>query len=300
MTQPAPTAPTPSPAPQAPTNTAPPASAPPAGQPQPQPTGTPVPPPQQGGWPQQPGQGYPQQPGYPPAPPVQYVPVMPIPPTLAQPSGGSDGGGEGGEVDLSKLPQWAQKQIQTLRDENAKRRVSERSAVVNQHAWMAAQQLGANAQAVIGSLAWQAASEKLDPSSPDFGRHLAEAIHQTVQQNPWMAAAPPAYPPAPPGVPGQPPAPAGQPGQPPQAGPYGQPGYPPQPNPQYPGVPGGYPPPGYPAPQPPPGWLRPPTSGAEFAAGHGSTTPITEDQLAQMTPDQIKQAYDEGRLKHLM
>lgn len=50
--------------------------------------------------------------------------------------------------------------------------------------------------------------------------------------------------------------------------------------------------------QPPP--AAPPTSGGDFAAGNGAGQPISEAQLAHMTPAQIKQAYDEGKLKHLM
>lgn len=44
----------------------------------------------------------------------------------------------------------------------------------------------------------------------------------------------------------------------------------------------------------------PPSSGGEFAGGSGAGTPISEAQLAQMTPDDIAAAYEAGRLKHLM
>lgn len=44
----------------------------------------------------------------------------------------------------------------------------------------------------------------------------------------------------------------------------------------------------------------PPTSGADFSAGSGAGTPITEAQLAQMTPQQIEAAFTAGQLKHLM
>jgi hypothetical protein len=307
MTQPSTPAPAPG-APQAPTTITPPTPAP--GAPTP-PAGTPAPPQPQPAWPQPPA-------GYQQMPPVQYMPVMPLPTTAptpqqpAEPAAGTDGG----ESDLAKLPQWAQRQIQSLRDENAKRRVSERTALVNQHAWAAAQQLGANAQAMLGSLAWQQAAEGLDPNKADFGRHLSEAIWRTIQQNPWMAAQQPMpQQPAPgqPGVPGQQP-PPGQPGQqPPQPGAPGQqppappvPPYPPQPYPAptgYPPVPPAWPPQpygylGYPPAYPP---QQPPApSGAEFAAGNGATAPITEAQLAQMTPQQIDEAYRAGKLKHLM
>jgi hypothetical protein len=288
MTQPS-TQPTPPPAAPAPTNT-PPANTAPA-HPGQAPAAPPTPP-----WPAQATPGYP----VPQAPPVQYVPVMPIPQTVAAPAA-NDGGQTSGDTDLSKLPQWAQKQIGDLRDENAKRRVSERAAVVNQHAWMAAQQVGANAQAVLGSLAWQQAADGLDPTSPDFGRHLVEAIQRTVQANPWMGAQP-TYPPA---VPGQLPLPGqSAQGQPPAGAPAGPPapGQPIAPStwPQYPGIPPtGYPQPGWPGypPQPP---AAPPTSGAEFAGGNGAGGPITEAQLAQMTPEQITEAFTAGKLKHLL
>jgi hypothetical protein len=51
-----------------------------------------------------------------------------------------------------------------------------------------------------------------------------------------------------------------------------------------------------PVPAPP----APPTSGAEFPGGNGAGAPITEDQLGQMTPEQIAQAMSEGKLKHLL
>lgn len=38
----------------------------------------------------------------------------------------------------------------------------------------------------------------------------------------------------------------------------------------------------------------------EFAGSPGTGTPITEEQLAQMTPEQIAQALNEGKLKHLL
>jgi hypothetical protein len=53
-----------------------------------------------------------------------------------------------------------------------------------------------------------------------------------------------------------------------------------------------------PATAPPP--PTPPTSGAEFPGGNGAGTPITEGQLAQMTPEQIAQAMSEGKLAHLL
>lgn len=44
----------------------------------------------------------------------------------------------------------------------------------------------------------------------------------------------------------------------------------------------------------------PARSGGEFTGGSGAGAPITEEQLAKMTPDQISKAYEEGRLKHLL
>lgn len=44
----------------------------------------------------------------------------------------------------------------------------------------------------------------------------------------------------------------------------------------------------------------PPTSGGEFPGGNSAGQPITEAQLAQMTPEQIAEALEQGKLKHLM
>jgi hypothetical protein len=44
----------------------------------------------------------------------------------------------------------------------------------------------------------------------------------------------------------------------------------------------------------------PAVSGGEFTGSPGEGQPITEQQLANMTPDQIAKAYAEGKLKHLM
>lgn len=41
-------------------------------------------------------------------------------------------------------------------------------------------------------------------------------------------------------------------------------------------------------------------STADTGAGSGEGQPITEAQLAQMTPEQVDKAYREGRLKHLL
>lgn len=41
-------------------------------------------------------------------------------------------------------------------------------------------------------------------------------------------------------------------------------------------------------------------SGGEFNGGSGAGTPITEEQLARMNPDEITKAFGEGKLKHLL
>lgn len=50
------------------------------------------------------------------------------------------------------------------------------------------------------------------------------------------------------------------------------------------------------APPPP----TPGRSGGAFNGAPGEGTPITEEQLNRMTPEQIAKAYEEGKLKHLM
>jgi hypothetical protein len=54
------------------------------------------------------------------------------------------------------------------------------------------------------------------------------------------------------------------------------------------------------APTGPPTPTGPPRSGGEFPGGTGAGTPITEQQLAAMTSDQIAEAYAAGKLAHLM
>lgn len=44
----------------------------------------------------------------------------------------------------------------------------------------------------------------------------------------------------------------------------------------------------------------PPRGSGEFSGSPGTGTPITEEQLATMTPDQIAQAFSDGKLKHLL
>lgn len=223
-----------------------PAGGPPAPAPAP-PAAPPVPP---APAPAPPAPGAP--PAAPPAPPV-YVPpasmappapavppgptyVPPIPTPTAPPAPVDDG------RDWSKLPSWARDERAQLQDENAKRRISERTALVNQHAFIAAGQLGANPAALLGSTAFGELAKGLNPTALDFAAQLTAAINQTVTANPWMAATP--APPPPPPAPG--------------------------------------------------------SSGVEFPGGNPGHTPITEAQLAQMTPAEIEKAFAEGRLKHLL
>ncbi len=174
----------------------PPASPAPTAPPAP-PTGTPVPP-APTGTPPAPLTYVPPPSLVPPAPPAptgpQYVPPVPVPGPAPQ--------ADPEARDWSKLPQWAQQEAAKLKDENAKRRISERTAVINQHAHYAAGQLGANAAALLGSTAFAEASKGLDPHAPDFAAQLTAVINATVAANPWMAAAPTT-----PAAPGQPPAP---------------------------------------------------------------------------------------------
>lgn len=238
----------------------------------------------------QPAPQYQPQPPAGPQPPA-YQPALPLPPTLTEP-GTPDG--QGSDADWSKLPQWAQRQIKDARDENARRRVSERTAHVGQHAWIAATQLGVNPAALLGSTLWASEADKISPSAPDFGAQLTAAIHRVAQAQPWIIAQQ-----APTGPPAQP-AP-GTPGAVPAPGAPGQPQYLPAP-----GAPGQQPPaPGAPGQNPPtlpaPGA---PTSGGDFSAGSGAGVPITQAQLDHLyaTGQQalIAQYYREGRLSHLL
>lgn len=45
---------------------------------------------------------------------------------------------------------------------------------------------------------------------------------------------------------------------------------------------------------------KPPRASGDFAGGTGAGAPITEEQLAKMTPEQIAKAHEEGKLQHLM
>lgn len=123
-----------------------------------------------------------------------YVPPVPQPAPVAEPV--DDG------KDWTKLPQWARDERTKLVDEAAQRRISERTALVNQHAYIASGQLGVNAAALLGSVAFADLAKQLNASASDFPAKLTEAIRATVAANPWMAAAPT----PPPGAPAAPPA----------------------------------------------------------------------------------------------
>ncbi|MFI6814436.1 hypothetical protein ACIBG7_18640 [Nonomuraea sp. NPDC050328] len=174
----------------------------------------------------------------PPAPQWTPPPAVPAPPVPAPPAQAVDDGSR----DISRLPQWAQKEIQDLRGESAKYRVSARTATVAQHAFAAAPTLGVNGHALLSSIPFQQAAAELDPNAADFATQLTTRVTEILAANPWMAAAP-ASPPAPP---------------------------------------------------------TPTVSGGEFAGAPGEGQPITEEQLARMTPDQIEKAFAAGKLKHLM
>jgi len=201
-----------------------PAAAPPAAAPQP-----PAAPPAPAVAPPAPPAAPPAAPQYVP-PPAPYAP--PAPPPAVEPV-------DDGSRDISRLPQWAQKDIADLRAENASRRVAARTAVVMQHAFAAAPTLGVNGHALLGSTAFQSAAAQLDPTAADFGQQLAAKIQETLAANAWMTAQ-------------------------------------------------------LAAPTPPA------RAGGEFSGGPGAGAPITEDQLAKMSPAETAKAYAEGRLSHLM
>lgn len=176
-------------------------------------------------------------PAAPPAPAAPQWTPPPTPPPAPQPPPAPDDGSR----DVTRLPQWAQREIGDLRKENADRRVTARTAVVNQHAFVAAGTLGVNGHALLQSIPFQAAAADLDPAAPDFNTQLAAKVTEILTANPWMAAQPAA-----PSTP-----PAGR-------------------------------------------------SGGEFSGAPGEGTPITEEQLEQMTPAEMTAAFNAGKLKHLM
>jgi hypothetical protein len=125
---------------------------------------------------------------------------VPVPPSWTPPA--PPPVDDGSNTDLSKLPQWAQKQITDLRQESAKYRTTARSETVLRHAYATAGQLGANPDALLGSVAFTNAASQLDPNSAEFPAQLAAAITNALTANPWMAAhQPAAAPPGPPPVP---------------------------------------------------------------------------------------------------
>jgi hypothetical protein len=48
------------------------------------------------------------------------------------------------------------------------------------------------------------------------------------------------------------------------------------------------------------GGRAPSRSGGEFGGSPGGTQPITEEQLSQMSPEQVTKALEDGRLNHLL
>jgi hypothetical protein len=171
-----------------------------------------------------------------PAPPAYPIPYQPPSVTGQAPPTDSD------SRDIATLPRWAQDQITGLRQESAARRIAARTATVNQHAFAAANTLGVNGHALLGSAAFQQAAAGLDPSAADFGVMLAAKVAELLSTNPWMAIQQPSTPSGP----------------------------------------------------------TPPASGGDFPGGTSPTAVITEEQLTTMTPQEIKKAYEDGRLKHLM
>ncbi|MEV7011553.1 hypothetical protein [Streptosporangium sp. NPDC051022] len=146
--------------------------------------------------PADPGQPAPESGQQPPAPAPPPAPPVPQPPTWTppQPTPADDSG-----RDLSRLPQWAQKEIQDLRGESAKYRTSARTETVLRHAYTTAGQHGVNGDALLGSVAFANAAANLDPNAEDFPVRLAETIQAALKANPWMAtqSAAPATPPVP-------------------------------------------------------------------------------------------------------
>jgi hypothetical protein len=118
------------------------------------------------------------------APPALAPPVPTLPALAAEPDEGAR--------DVSRLPQWAQSELAKLKDENAKRRISERTAIVTLHAYIAASHLGVLPAALLGSMAFNQVASQLDPSAADFPERLTDAINATVRANPWMAVPAPA------------------------------------------------------------------------------------------------------------
>ena len=173
----------------------------------------------------------------PPAAPPAPAPVPPAPTPIPEPPQDPR--------DISHLPSWVQTEIRNTREEAARHRVAARTERVNNGVLLGAAQLGVNASALLGSVAWSVRAAQLDPAAPDFPAQLQGAVAAVLTECPWVAAAPaaPATPPTPP---------------------------------------------------------APPTSGADFTGTGGAGQPITEAQLAAMTPEQIAQAMRDGKLAHLL
>jgi hypothetical protein len=148
-----------------------------------------------------------------------FVPMQPAAPAVP-PAPAPAPAADDGSNDVTKLPQWAQRELAATRAEAAKHRVQARAALVTQHVQLAAGQLGADPARLLGSVMFVQQAEQLDPAAPDFAARLTYAIQQTLVAQPWVSATPAApaalpVPPVPP-VPGQPVPPTPQ--GPPQSG----------------------------------------------------------------------------------
>jgi hypothetical protein len=124
-----------------------------------------------------------------------------------EPQTSGDGEDSDTSRDLSRLPKWAQREIEQLRREAAARRVSERTATVNMRAMLASGRLGINPEALLGSTDWAARAQQLDPNAPDFAERLEEAMQATAQVHPWVRAQPAGPARSGPEIPNSPPAP---------------------------------------------------------------------------------------------
>jgi len=193
----------------------------------------------------------PAQPPAPPAPtptppaPAPVAPAAPPVPVPAPPTPAPIPELPQDPRDISHLPAWVQTEIRQTRDEAARHRVAARTERVNNGVLLSAAQLGVNAPALLGSVAWSTRAAQLDPGASDFPAQLQAAVAAVLTECPWVAAAPAVSAP----------------------------------------------------PQAPP---APPTSGADFSGAGGAGQPITEAQLAAMTPEQIAQAMRDGTLTHLL
>lgn len=135
-------------------------------------------------------------------PPVPQPPTWTPPPAVPSPPPAATQQPPGDDRDVTRLPQWAQKEIADQRSENARRRVSERTALVSMHAFAAASALGINSQALFDSTAFTNLAAELDPNAADFNDQLRTKLTAIMQSSPWLAAQPAPIPPPTPAVSG--------------------------------------------------------------------------------------------------